>query len=615
MATCKHTYEDGKTCGRAASKVDPDGFCLFHSSVADRDWTQILDGFQKEVNDRMGLLDFRGWKLPKIVCDHLESTQFTQPADFSNAELEGPVLSNLEFREGAKFAGTKFLGGVTFHGGGASKNPVEFDGAVADGEFELLDFNVNSQLVFKDCTFQKFKLVYGEGKGIGHNAVFSGCRFGDEAFIQLVNRPEILIGPGCTFEKAPSFRGSRLDDLKVKKTTIRGSLDLSTAGNIQCVSLIGCTISGGVKALRRVQGLTIEKSTIGGGLECSRSPFNSPLQLKNSVFKDEVDFSDAVSSNSTRIEACEFQEVEFSRFTSMNSAAFTISGSTFEGALTLSRGSLTGGIEVSGSHFNDGLKLERVQLANEVRFDSLEYTGPFWIQDCDLSGAIFRNMNLSHPSFLNSRGIEKALFDGVTWHQSGNRTSRWERLLSWFRGDGELLEEAEIRRNPKMSARNREQMCLQAGRIYSQLKKNYEDCREFRSAGYFHYGELETARLGKRWRLGRFFLSWDALYWLLSGYGERIYRSVFLLCALLLGFGTAYWAIGICTPMLGTRPSLGFWRAVDAVLFALTVPPLKPFKDYEVISATGHYIRLLNTLLVPIVIAFAVLAVRRRFKR
>ena len=177
-----------------------------------------------------------------------------------------------------------------------------------------------------------------------------------------------------------------------------------------------------------------------------------------------------------------------------------------------------------------------------------------------------------------------------------------------------MRDEIQIRKRIEFRRHERETKCLEAGKIYSHLKKNYEENREFKSAGHFHYGELEMARMSHRTWLGRLLFSWDALYWLISGYGERFYRSLAILLLLLGAFAGLYWLTGIAT----TGPNVAattIEKVLDHVLFSLTVPPLKPFGGYEPITKTASYIRLANSLAIPLMVAFALLAVRRRYKR
>ena len=68
-------------------------------------------------------------------------------------------------------------------------------------------------------------------------------------------------------------------------------------------------------------------------------------------------------------------------------------------------------------------------------------------------------------------------------------------------------------------------------RLYRQLKSNYEEKKDYKRVGDFHYGEMEMHRFGKP------IYGWGSLYWfywLLNGYGEKPLRAIICFIILLL---------------------------------------------------------------------------------
>jgi hypothetical protein len=86
--------------------------------------------------------------------------------------------------------------------------------------------------------------------------------------------------------------------------------------------------------------------------------------------------------------------------------------------------------------------------------------------------------------------------------------------------------------------------------LYQQLKKNYDDRRDYWTAGDFHYGEMEMKRLssGRENPLLRWFkahLGLVAWYKYASEYGESYVRPAWILGLVLLAFGLLYPIAGL----------------------------------------------------------------------
>ena len=109
-------------------------------------------------------------------------------------------------------------------------------------------------------------------------------------------------------------------------------------------------------------------------------------------------------------------------------------------------------------------------------------------------------------------------FDRVFWPIFRNRTVFYDELVL-----------RENRKNPDPLLLNLPsyiaKRCESVERLYRQLKGNYEEKKDYKRIGDFHYGEMEIHRMGSPWRR-RFPFSWYNLYWALNGYGEHPLRAL-----------------------------------------------------------------------------------------
>ena len=99
------------------------------------------------------------------------------------------------------------------------------------------------------------------------------------------------------------------------------------------------------------------------------------------------------------------------------------------------------------------------------------------------SSLTFQDCNLSRAKFAES-DLTRIEFDRVTWASRRGRTVIYDELI--WRDKGEGSPEA-------------------VKRLYRQLKTNYEEKKDYKCVGDFHYGEMEMHRLASPWR--RHFLS------------------------------------------------------------------------------------------------------------
>jgi Pentapeptide repeats (9 copies) len=163
---------------------------------------------------------------------------------------------------------------------------------------------------------------------------------------------------------------------------------------------------------------------------------------------------------------------------------------------------------------------------------------------------------------------------------------------------------------------------------YRRLAVNAEENHRYGEASDFRYGSMDLHRLEwsrsrkKTYGKGLWALHW--LYWMASGYGERVTRAVVVLIALWLVFACIYTRTGFerrtsSNNVQITVPSqedeigkpLSFKRALTYSfgVISLQRPEPKPLTN------TAHALVTLETVLGPLQAALLALAIRRRFMR
>ena len=142
--------------------------------------------------------------------------------------------------------------------------------------------------------------------------------------------------------------------------------------------------------------------------------------------------------------------------------------------------------------------------------------------------------------------------------------------------------------------------------LYRALRKAREDAKDEPGAADFYYGEMEMRRHDNdRPRAERWILH---AYWLLSGYGLRATRAFAALAVVLFVTTIGLWNFGL----VETGPP----AFTDVALYALaTSAPIGGGELRASLTTAGEAIRIALRFTGPLLIGFALLAVRGRVKR
>ena len=221
----------------------------------------------------------------------------------------------------------------------------------------------------------------------------------------------------------------------------------------------------------------------------------------------------------------------------------------------------------------------------------------------DPPGALsFIEADLKKCFFLNTN-LEKVSFFGIDWPEIKGRLAVYD--------EQKLDEEEKVE---KERSKERSIVLVHLERLYRQLKKHYEDNRDYERAGHFHYGEKEMRRKNPETSFGLSFLL--TLYLWFSGYGERLVRPLISTGVLLTTSTFAYLCLGL-SPACG-KQSLSWMNSSDwmtASLYSLQVIFLLRPDDLVLSGLWAKALHTLQSILGPLFIALLALAVRQKLKR
>jgi len=403
-----------------------------------------------------------------------------------------------------------------------------------------------------------------------------------------------------------------------------------------------------VKMVVLVRGsLIIERSTINGRVLAERtaflslsfimSRFNLMVSFWGAKFVGEVSFEQAIFVKGAIFDGSHFVERADFEFTDFEEWV-TFGGSTFVEWVTFDFATFGHGPYFFHVIFGKGVSFDHATFEEDAYFLGATFEGPTVFRG---RGAVEETNGIGKPedNFLFKGDVNFAavtfkapvdvIFERVDLSQAYFRETHLDRVrfidVKWDEIDGRRALHNE--RNLK-----KEDYGLLA-QLYRQLKKNYEEERDYPGAGDFHYGEMEMTRKqyrraekwydwlftlepqdeGKskkfRWNPNWFNLLLTTVYKHFSGYGEKpglafVWIGVILIVPALVYFIEKL----VVTPNSGLVSS--FAESLTESLAYMTVRlAQKPF------SAWGKVFKLLQAILGPFQIALVALALRRKFRR
>lgn len=341
------------------------------------------------------------------------------------------------------------------------------------------------------------------------------------------------------------------------------------------------------------------------------SKFKSSVSFWGAMFLDESNFEQTtfdkgvVFDNSHFVEKADFEFAHFEE-------AATFGGSTFVEWVTFDFATSLHGPVFFHVIFYKGVSFSHAAFGEHVYFLGSNFKGP----------AIFRGRGVvkkrnansqTEDSFLFKGDVnfavvdfkvpEEVIFERVNLSQAYFRETHLDKVrfieVKWDERNGRRSVQNE--RNVK-----KEDYGLLA-HLYRQLKKNYEEARDYPTAGDFHYGEMEMTRR-MHWARGEFF-NWflTKAYKVLSGYGENIKKALIWTGVILLAPALIYYWFGATVDESST---LGF---IDSLVRSLGYMTFRISQTPNEIWAKALMIG--QAILGPIQLALVALALRRKFRR
>jgi uncharacterized protein YjbI with pentapeptide repeats len=358
------------------------------------------------------------------------------------------------------------------------------------------------------------------------------------------------------------------------------------------------------------------------------STFTRKAGFWEAVFGGEASFSCRFTRDAGFSGAVFRQDVRFEFSTFREDAIFN--RVAFEQAAYFRRATFLGSAEFRETRFRGGEE----RLPGPV-FSLAEFSRP--------ESIIFYKTYLGQALFYNC-DVSQVSFSSVEWRRrkSGKRMV-FEEVASLDSGAAAAL-------RPEKGNPNERDYGLIA-ELYQQLKKNYDERKDYWTAGDFHYGEMEMKRLHSQGRRGwtRWLnqnLGLVAWYRYASQYGESYVRPAIVLLMVLVIFALLFpWAgldrnedathspaavrqqtpaalsmlsyghfndfVGAyCGKRVGTAAFFG-----NSLMTVLSVAGFQKELKYEPSYPWGRALALLELLLTSTLIALFLLAVRRQFKR
>ena len=524
---------------------------------------------QEEVEE---LLKFDGPSLDGLEIGDVQfkGRQFDKHINFEGATFTGEVsFFNAVFNNGASFKRAKFIGqkGVDF-------SEVKFLGG-RRANFIEAEFSGTWGANFSGVTFGGRGANFGGAKFTANGCVdFSGAKFSGTE--RTYFSEAIFSGKrGARFKYAIFSSNKGVDFAGAKFTGEEGANFYSTHFSGESgVDFFSTEFSGNI------------------GVNFSKSTFDVSEKINFSKVK----FTGEGNAN--------FEWVRF-----LGDGDIDFSGAEF---------SCRKGAHFSEAEFlcEDRISFEDVTFEKDciIYFDSVKVRNP--------KNVFFRNAYLGNTSFFQT-DVEDFTFKNVKFRKFPHDKLNWFKKNISIHREG-LMDEIRNKYVPGSSQKYSDNIYFSQVEItYRQLKRNFEENRDYAKAGDFHYGEMEM----KRKRQGKIkqYISLTAFYKYFSGYGQKWTRafSWFIGFIVLFTFLNLIWLQPIQESKSNTdlrsdnnleeifEPVTNF----DAFLYTFNTMTLRKDARFEITAPIGSLIVIFQSALGPTILALMLLAIRRQFRR
>jgi uncharacterized protein YjbI with pentapeptide repeats len=548
-----------------------------------------------------------------------EDAQFLRTAVFDHATFPGETLfsrcrfggratfEECQFGSRAWFAWTRFDATASFEratfADSAFFNQAQFQGGVSFDDVTLgegADFSQAS--MGNDVWFQRMRA--------GDNLGFTGAVFGDRCYFDDAAIGDGALFVGCQFGRRCRFSGTSFGR--------EARMDQSQFGSD--FSLAGASFDGRVLFTKSTFGenAAIVATNFRGGASFEEAHFGPKVLFGPVLSTSPISFREAALQRPRRF-AVSAPVIRASRMSLPDGgrlqarwAEIDLSDCQFPKATTISPLDAPAteeehwGIYVLAPENANIDDLSRPRLVSLVSSDVANLV----LTDVDLSACHF-----AHASNLDRLKIENGRFARVS-RLIGLRFPRraiaeeheWRAARAGFLSAlwGRGWHPAATRRRWPLTTGDTPELGppLLEG-IYRSLRKGREDANDEPGAADFYYGEMEMRRLGAR----SFSMEGAILrlYQILAGYGLRVIVPLALISVLLTGAAAYLFQQGYF------KPPSSYWAAlVQTTEAAMSI--LRG-NDPAGLRLRGQAVIVLLRVVIPILVALAILAIRGRVKR
>ncbi len=402
--------------------------------------------------------------------------------------------------------------------------------------------------------------------------------------------------------------------------------------------------------------VTFQNASFGGAARFVATRFDRHARFRGVRFEDRVTFAGAEVADHLRLEGAHFEsdarlgpliadvvELGGARFVDhleivAEARLVRAKRTRFEGvavirlhAATLVLEGATFGASASLAGMDQPLFPTRQDLFHHVR----TWPALASLRDSDVGDLVITDVDLAWCQFAGARRLDQLRIEGrcpLNRPPSGWRwTSREVLAEEHFWRSHRHYGSGWCSEHPLLEEKTSEISPVRLAALYRSLRKAFEDSKYEAGAGDFYYGEMEARRhsaitsRAERWIL--------AMYWLLSGYGQRAARALagllvllVVVTGLLVGFGlpqpapqqivqsgqtlTVVEPPAVLPPAGQRVTAARVEKAVQITLGAMV------FRDAgQKLTSAGTWILMVARIGGPLLLALAILAVRARVKR
>ena len=596
---------------------DDKEYCVFHAPQGKKRrsakefnaliWEKIESRPQLVECDLSGIvfdenIDF---KKKRLLSINFYKAQFCREADFSGAQLTGMNFLGAKFFEKALFTNAQFSG-TDFTNAQFSMD-TDFSKARFDGNANFGKTHFNGLTDFEDVQFSggasfwnaKFDTANFMGTQFGQEVDFKDAQFNAvAAFVNSQIRRRANFG-GVRFNGEADFRSVRFGgvanfwQVKFNENALFQNARFDRGADFWGVQFIKESNFGYTR--------------FKGDADFTNTQFSVKADFTESEFAEKADFLKTVFGG-----LAYFGEVQFKGLSEFSLAQFGEKA------------------DFSGAQFGRKANFRRIQFSGEANFSSSSFNEKAYFVGTKWGQVNFNNLEVGENVRLESVDIRKVSFLGTDIRRMDFIKCDWPLI----KGSKFLYDEALIsgERNPALSLPARFLKAFKNIRIslrdystiagkyekveilYRGLKQKYKEEHNEAEASIWHFREKEMWR--KRNLFRRFFpFSLSNLYWLSSGYGERVTRAGLMLFVLLVGLAMVSRTAGLELVKSNTSFTVDPKNFVAVLLNTaeyaafIKAPLLKP------VTLWGEFFKFLTRILVPIQAALLFLAIRNRFRR